>query len=196
MKRDRITPDAIVLGLGNGTSALGYIEEIRSQFGEAVAFFGFEGKYAPGVYKKLHGHPLTEGDEGRLFIYGCDGSEDLEFPRIDELIQRGILTKENHFLVSREECTEWFERENTGRNWRDVEGRSSIAARIVTRRELLRRGFRNVVCVHYDGACYGSNVPVTQESVYKGNGFYDPQGAHFAWLLSNQRIAEICSPKR
>lgn len=173
--------DAAVVGLGNGTSAVALRQACAEQFGSSPVLFGFEGKHDPGVWQKLHGRLPDTEREDRVWMYGVDGTGNIEmdFRFIEQLLVDKAL--QEVILVSRQECQDVFERLNRGQEWQRTMGRSSAAGLHVAAHVAREHGYRNVCCVRYDTAVpYGQFIPwasnpIDGPTTYKGAGEWSMQ---------------------
>lgn len=177
----KVPMDAAIVGLGNGTSAVALRQACAEKFGVPPDLFGFEGKHDPGVWQKLHGRLPPEEREDRVWMYGVDGTGNIEmdFRFIEQLLADKALR--NVVLVSRQECENVFERLNRGQEWQRTMGRTSAAGLAVAANIAREGGYRNVCSVRYDTAVpYGRFIPwasnpVDGPTTYRGMGEWSKQ---------------------
>lgn len=173
--------DAAVVGIGNGTSAEAMKQALEEKFGTKPALFGFEGRHDPGVWSKLHGPLPAQEKEDRVWMYGVDGTGNIEmdFRFVQALLSEGALR--DIILVSRRECEEVFELLNHGQTVGNSMGRSSAAGIFAAARLAREKGYQNVCCIRYDTAApYGhfipwSSNPIDGQTTYTGHGNWSNQ---------------------
>ncbi|MEK7523701.1 MAG: pyridoxal-phosphate dependent enzyme [Patescibacteria group bacterium] len=163
--------DAIVLAVGNGTSAIGFHDVFREAYPN-VELHVFEGAHAPYAYEKINGPLAEEVREPEVTLFGADGATNLprglKFPEAARLISENRITKS--WLVRKQDWEEAFERINLEKVRRDTFGRTSAAA-VDIARQLAADGKLGILTIRYDLADRYQNTLVTsEEAKYLGNG--------------------------
>lgn len=177
MQRSSVPPlDAAIVGIGNGTSAEAMKQALKQHCVTKPALFGFEGKHDPGLWQKLHGSLPTREREDRVWMYGVDGTGniDMDFRFVETLLHEGAL--KDILLISRQECEEIFETLNHGQTVEQTMGRSSAAGLAAAARVARENGYRNVCCIRYDTAApYGNFIPRSSNPI-DGQTLYTSHG--------------------
>jgi len=181
LEKIKVWPEALVLGIGNGTSTEGIFREFQERYRQ-VLLWGYQGCCNPGAFQQLMGRQVPDDmREDRVTLYGIDGTGNLEtnFPaiqRLGDLKQQGYLR--DILLISRDESEAMFETLNQGCLAASSQGKSSaagiVAAARVARSDFAReQGIRNIVTWRYDTAIpYGAALPQDSCAVYQTHGVW------------------------
>lgn len=167
--------DAIVLAVGNGTSAIGFHDVFREAY-PRVKLHVFEGAHDPYIYQQKHGRLPKKVREPGVTLFGADGNNrlpyGLTFPEAARLISEKRISESRSWLVRKQDWESAFEEMNIGKVRRETFGRTSAAAVDIARR-LAADGKRGILTVRYDLADRYKNTLVTsEEAKYLGNGVW------------------------